>query len=509
MKYATKEFLEEIDALTENRKKEIRNAPDNIEIKGTTYYVSNDGDDNNDGLTPETAWKTLEKVSDFEYKPGDGVRLKRGDIFRGWINAKEGVTYCAYGEGDKPELRSWKKNLADSSLWELHDAEHNIWHMKEKILDVGALVLSGHDVPCYRHAPSYVNGKFVCRYDEDTEFVMSEQLGDLECVSFFTEKMTTAPTRRGDVIIADFPVPDIDGCFAYGDLYFRCDKGNPGEVFDSIEAIARLIGINFFDHNYVTIDNICLKYYGCHAIAGGACKSVKGIHVSNCEIGFTGGSIHNYFGNDPNYPQGGRGTVGRLGNGVEIYGGCDDYVVENCYIYQAYDCAITHQITTFGKHYELKNILYKDNVIERCVYGIEYFLEMNCGDTESFMENVEMCGNIIRNGGYGWGQQRHNKHTPSLIKGWSFYNRGFNQTIHHNIFDRSAYRLIHTVARKEEYCPRLYENTYIQNEGGMLGQWGGNEEKEPDVIMFSDKVDEVIKNELGDRNAKVYIVINR
>lgn len=509
MKEATKEFLCEIEALAAKRKEEIRNTADNVEIKGTTYYVSNVGNDENDGLTPQTAWKTLQKISSADLKFGDGVRLKRGDIFRGCIYAKEGVTYCAYGKGKKPELRSWDKNLADASLWELYNAEHNIWKLKEKILDCGTLILNDDEICCYRHAPSYVDGRFVCRYEEDKEFIVEKELEDLECVCFFTDKMTTAPTIRADKIIADFPVPDIDNGEAYGELYFRCDKGNPGEVFDSIEPLARRRGVDFDDKNYVTVDNLCLKYYGWHAIAGGACKHVNGIRISNCEIGWIGGSIHNYYGNDPNYPQGGRGTVGRLGNGVEIYGGCDDYVVENCYIYQNYDCAITHQITTYGKHYELKNILYKDNLIEYCVYGIEYFLEMNCGDTDSFMENVEMCGNIIRYGGYGWGQQRHNKHTPSLIKGWSFYNRGFNQTIHHNIFDRSAYRMIHLVARKTEYCPTLHDNTYIQNEGGMLGQWGGNGEKEPETVMFSDKVDEIIEDVYGDKNAKAYIVRKR
>ena len=56
---------------------------------GTAYYVSNDGDDNNDGLTPETAWKTLNHVSRASgawdapsiMKPGDAIFLRRGDIF--------------------------------------------------------------------------------------------------------------------------------------------------------------------------------------------------------------------------------------------------------------------------------------------------------------------------------------------------------------------------------------------------------------------------------------------
>jgi hypothetical protein len=163
------------------------------------------------------------------------------------------------------------------------------------------------------------------------------------------------------------------------------------------------------------------------------------------------------------------------------------------------------------------DINYTDNLIEDTTYSIEYFLAY--GDPKQheegeklpirYMKNVEMCGNIIRFGGYGWGQQRHNKHTPSLIKGWSFYNRGFNQSIHDNIFDRSAFRIIHLVARKTEYCPLLDGNTYIQDEGGILGQWGGNEEKEPETVMFSDKVDEVIKDVYGDKNAKVYIVRKR
>jgi phosphoribosylanthranilate isomerase len=70
---ATKDFLNEIDALAEARRNEILNAPDNITVKGNTYYVSADGNDENDGLTPKTPWKTLDKVSSAELSEGDGV----------------------------------------------------------------------------------------------------------------------------------------------------------------------------------------------------------------------------------------------------------------------------------------------------------------------------------------------------------------------------------------------------------------------------------------------------
>ena len=53
---------------------------------GTAYYVSADGDDNNDGLSPETAWQTVEKVGQESTEGGilqfgDAVFFRRGDLF--------------------------------------------------------------------------------------------------------------------------------------------------------------------------------------------------------------------------------------------------------------------------------------------------------------------------------------------------------------------------------------------------------------------------------------------
>lgn len=255
----------------------------------------------------------------------------------------------------------------------------------------------------------------------------------------------------------------------------------------------------------ITVDNLCIKYVGEHGIGAGG-KCFKGLHVSNCELGWIGGSIQHYMGTDPNYPQGGRGTVTRFGNAIEIYGGCEDYRVENCYIYQVYDAGITHQISTGGNKITMTDVLYKDNLIEYCVYGIEYFLDMQNGDTESYMKNIEMCGNIIRYSGGGWGQQRHNTHTPAHIKGWSYYNRAFGYTVHDNIFDRSAYRMLHLVAKKDEYCPEMYNNTYVQHLGGMLGQYGGNENGEPQIELFDEAADKKIESVFKEKNAKVYVI---
>jgi hypothetical protein len=171
-----------------------------------------------------------------------------------------------------------------------------------------------------------------------------------------------------------------------------------------------------------------------------------------------------------------------------------------------YDAGITHQITTGGRTIEMKNVLYKDNLVEKCVYSIEYFLDMNNDDVDSTMDGIEMCGNILREAGYGWGQQRHNKHTPAHIKGWSYVNRAKNYSVHDNIFDRSAYRLVHLVAKEDASCPAMARNVYVQHKGGMLGQYGGNEVAEPPIHLFDENVESTIRDVFGESDAVVAMI---
>jgi len=490
-------FLKNQELLFDKRKQEIIKAKDCLNIQGTTYYVSNDGDDNNGGLSVDAPWKTLNQVSKAKLQSGDGVLFKRGDLFRGKVKAQNGVTYGAYGEGEKPKFYSWEKPLGDPLLWEMFDREHSIWKLKEKILDVGTLVFNEGEAHCRKLIPSYRDGQFLCRNNEEKLFDMKEEMTkDLDLFWHFDENLSTTPSKGEDFPI---PVPD-DGL---GDLYLRCDKGNPAQVFEKIEALARVHMFNASNAKNVTIDNLCIKYVGMHGIAAGG--QVENLTVTNCEMGWIGGCIQHYSGTDPNYPQGRRGSVTRFGNAIEIYGGCDGYTVQNNYIYEVYDAAITHQITTSEKIIQ-RNIEYTGNLIENCVYGIEYFLDQIEGEWESIMENVMMKNNFIRLSGYGWGQQRHNTHTPALIKGWSYVNTAKNFKIEDNIFDRCAYRMLHLVALKDEYCAELRSNTYIQHLGGRLGQYGGNEEQEPENLIFDENAEKKIQNVFGDRSAKVYYI---
>jgi hypothetical protein len=83
---------------------------------GSSFYISNDGDDSNDGQSPETPWKTIEKVN-IELKQGsinkgDDIFFNRGDswdfpaaltLYKGGSNDND-MIIGAYGVGEKPRL---------------------------------------------------------------------------------------------------------------------------------------------------------------------------------------------------------------------------------------------------------------------------------------------------------------------------------------------------------------------------------------------------------------------
>ncbi len=452
-----------IEILAQKLKNEILSAPD-CPDRGRVYYVSAEGDDRNDGLSPLSAWKSLQRVSEYELSAGSTVRFRRGDIFRGSVRTRPHVTYAAYGEGEKPRFYGWSHDLASPELWELFDAQNNIWILCEDIPDCGTLVFDGGRRHALKLIPSYRGGRFVCREDEEREFIPSREMKqDLDLFCEVIGELTEKPSKG-----ESFPIPDLKAD-SMGRLYLRCDGGNPGEVFSSIEALPRRHMFRLGSDEDVMLDNLCIKYVGMHGVAAGG--HVRSLHVKNCEFGWIGGAVQHYFGTDPNYPEGLRGSVTRFGNGIEIYGGCEDYRVENCYLYEIYDAAITHQITTCGKKYLLSDIKYYKNLVERCTYSIEYFLDSDEGDG-SIIDGCEITGNILRDCGFGWGDQRHNKHTPAHIKGWDYRNTARDFVISDNILDRSRHKLIHICAEDEESLPEMRGNVYIQPLGSELGRYG-------------------------------------
>src|SRR4030042_5735465 len=77
--------------------------------KAATYYVdASHPNDLSNGLTLETAWKTINKVNKSSFLPGDNILFKRGEIWREQLTVSSSGTngnpiiFGAYGSGNNP-----------------------------------------------------------------------------------------------------------------------------------------------------------------------------------------------------------------------------------------------------------------------------------------------------------------------------------------------------------------------------------------------------------------------
>lgn len=76
-----------------------------------TYYIdSRNGNDSDNGLTPESAWRTLERVEKNKFHPGDTIKFKRGSSFSSSLCIKDSGSPDNYivltDYGDEQSLHS-------------------------------------------------------------------------------------------------------------------------------------------------------------------------------------------------------------------------------------------------------------------------------------------------------------------------------------------------------------------------------------------------------------------
>ena len=284
---------------------------------GKYIYVSNDGDDANDGLTPETAVANILKANSLA-KSGDVILLNRGDFWRTTIEGKEGVSYGAYGKGNKPTIYG---SIDGKKLeWVESEDEENVW-----VVDVGVSSDIGLIV--------FDNGKaFGNRKSKEAEVNKN--------FNFYYKKRGT-------------------------ELYFYYDGGNPREVFENIEICPYNTILAVKSNS--TVQNLRLMYTGGYGIwAHGGISNTK---IQGCVLGYMGGGCK---------PDGG---TTRFGNGIELWGRGNGFYVDLCHIYQIYDAGITFQWNNQEGTGDVsqENIAFTNNLLEYSVYNVEYFLRNSTG----------------------------------------------------------------------------------------------------------------------------------
>lgn len=102
-----------------------------VRATASTYYVDPGGSNANDGLTPQTAWRTLLKVGISTFQPGDTILFKRDGVWNEWLTPPSSGTagnlikFDAYGNGRPPEFTG--AYATTTSQWT--NTSGNVWQI--------------------------------------------------------------------------------------------------------------------------------------------------------------------------------------------------------------------------------------------------------------------------------------------------------------------------------------------------------------------------------------------
>jgi len=388
----------------ELRKKILNSQNTSKTWSGTTYYISPGGDNLNDGKSPEKAIRTISAINTLSLQPGDALLFERGGIWRvsEQIWAKAGVTYGSYGTGEKPTIYGSPINYARKELWEPSKMS-NVWKVDFPYFDAGVIVFNhGEDVGTKK-------GMGLVQLTKNGDYYHNSQSGI---------------------------------------LYLYYDKGNPASFYKDIAITQKgtIFGINVNVSN-VTFDNLCLKYSGAYAIrTEGGNNNVK---ITNCEIGWIGGSKFN--------------ETTFYGNAIELWDSAKNITVENNWIYQTFDSALSPQGS--GDYFE--NIHFLNNLLE---YNNTH-IEMWVRSQESKITGFRIEGNIMRFASMGFGSLLEGTGARGIEGCICFPPDGgissaviTDISIKNNIFDTAYYYLVNwNLPSKNQAGIKISGNTYYAN----------------------------------------------
>nr|WP_325196410.1 hypothetical protein [uncultured Oscillibacter sp.] len=473
--------VQEIIAQADNRRQEILGSVTTItksdkhilgeSYTGTAYYISNSGNDNNDGLSPDTAFATPDALKKVSLSYGDAVFFERGGLWRTAkipYNAVEtaGITYSAYGDGDKPKLYASCENGSGAEKWSLVSEDKTgkkVWIYYRDMTEVGAMVCN-NEILIHRDIAWWDGSNYYAmneRKPSQDLYDATTMLPDLYCFPALNYTTVFDQARdTGDRLFWSWDEQLGELVYAMGKLYLRSDAGNPGELYDSIEFIQPYPLVDgcapntVFDNLSVCFSTIGLAVYG------------EGV-IQNCEVGWSGGEVQGYI--TPHDSGDVRTTLnyesyGRCG-GCSGCGGSNN-IIRNNYIHHSYQEG-TGMETLIGEPSMTGNVI-QGNLIENCVQAIlvcNWDMEV---DPEHIFRDCLVEENIVLHTGeenmlnYDWEVKESSN--SFALQGGPCGNENF--IVRNNVFAFAKGALVCIDTFSEEHSRIFSGNTYVQAKGG-------------------------------------------
>ena len=358
-------------------------------------YLAADGDDANDGKTPKTAWRTIERLN--SGLPAGGTALLRcGDVFYGMVEVRGGVdndhrtVVTSFGAGPKPVISCTKNLRDDPGVWKAVSAAYCQWCMDlanpsnytglvSTDANPGFLLVDGVVMPWKRFSRHDVNAQW------------------------------------------DFAGED-------GMLYVH-STNNPALLSHDIRVAVNVHGLKFSSH--MAVSNLAVRATGAHGMYGGWKKTTVDVRVADCSFENVGGSeLVNYSG----------GIRVRYGNGVEFGSNCADAIVERCDFRGVYDVAFTMQ----GRPNETgwNDIHMRNCLVVDCTQAFEIW----CKDAPPVVgfRRWSFKGNRTINVGGGWGAlTRPNRQSATPLLVYSMETDTVDIDVSENTFENAPRGLIY------------------------------------------------------------------
>lgn len=371
----------------------------NFSVSAAVIYVSSsEGSDTNDGLTQDTPLKSIK----FAFTKGDTVLLKSDDVFCSTGIKLMGKCLSKYGMGSNPVIKGYKRLI--TPRWE--NVENNIWKLSLTDVNFTGVELHG----------SSMSNNIGCLHEYDKDVIHGHKVRHM---SELKKNWDIWQTERFD---NQTPASEFDFLFLYYD-------SNPNDL--KLEFSITDIAVNMKNS---VIDGIDIQGFGFGILVES--KSC----ITNCRIDAIGGRT-----------QIGYECFTCYGNGIEVWSGASDCLIERCTISRCYDSGCTIQ----GHSGPPKNIVFRHNLIVDCCQGWEDFLSNE--NPEMVYNNCLFEDNIVVNSGKTTGFNYPNTRFKYCHILGNNYKGDKGMIFRNNTFVGGNY-----------YCSGAYNGKYKSN------KWQGN-----------------------------------
>lgn len=454
--------------------------------------------------------------------PGDAVLFERGGLWRGFINCAQGVTYSAYGEGEKPRIYGSEESGTGANKRELYHDENGvrIWKFYRDVSETGNIVFNDGETYAIRVHAYFNREQWVASAVDSEPFdVVANLKNDLTFYSTF--ELSADEFRAYAEEQTSGNIASADALETNGPLYLRCDAGNPGEIYTDIEFHHRPAGMMGYI-GLVTpagdnvIDNLCLKYtlmngiaiYGTDRYHTDCNNNV----IQNCEIGWTGGSQHELN----------RPTEDVMVCGESIVFKTDNNVFQNNYMYQSACGGFVSEFVVgeWEGHTEAlcRNNIIRGNIVEKCQDTFWFWSKATHEDSgQVFWENTLIEDNYALYGGYGWSnderfvypnQPLNTYHTQGDT--WLFAVGGHpseiqNMLVKNNVFylSNGGWIVGTPDTWDQTYVITFSGNTYVQNDNRFI-MTGGDKQSLMPYSPTAEAIKADLEFFLGDKEAVIF-----